>query len=79
MATITHALADFLSGECPFLSEPNLSGFKAHHTLADFLSTNFDKFYLHAFKKNTESSKENYSTITDFLPIYCRGQPHTSR
>ena len=46
-----HTLANFLSGECRFFSEPNLSGFKTRHTLADLLSPIFDESYLHAFKK----------------------------
>ena len=39
-------------------SEPNLSGFKVHHTLADFLSPIFDKSYLHAFKKARKAQKK---------------------
>ena len=46
---ITHQ-PSFCRESADFLSEPNLSGFKAHHTLADFLSPIFDKSYLDALK-----------------------------
>ena len=71
----SHTSRLFVGRVTIFLSEPNLSGFNGHHTLADFLSPIFDESYLHAFK----SSKENCSTVTDFLTIKCRGPPHTSR
>ena len=45
-----------------------MSGFKAYHTLADFLSPIFDKSYLHAFKNPQKAQKK----ITALAPISSR-------